>query len=71
MSFFIKCLNPNYVQGVVYALKDGKPHRLNHPKSLDRDWFVRPSAAAKAKREAEQLFALVAPSTRFRIERKT
>lgn len=68
MSFFIKCINPNYVQGVLHVLKNGKPHRLSHPRSLDRDWFKTPRDAASAKRKAERLFAMVAPSTKFRIE---
>jgi hypothetical protein len=69
MSFFIKCVNPNYLRGVLYAVKDGKPHRLVDPRSLDRDWFTNPRDAASAKRRVERMYKAVAPSTKFRIER--
>lgn len=69
MSFFIKCINPNYLRSALYVVKDGKPHRLNDPKSLDRDWYKTPKAAAVAKRKVEATFAMNAPSTKFRIEK--
>ena len=69
MSFFIKCVNPNYLVNALYVVKDGKPHRLVDPRSLDRDWFKTPREAAAAKRKVERTFKLVAPSTKFRIER--
>lgn len=70
MAFFIKCVNPNYLVNALYALKDGKPHRLVDPKSNDRDWFATSRKAAEAKRKAEKLFRMAAPSTKFRVERK-
>jgi hypothetical protein len=70
MSFFIKCVNPNYLRNALYVLRNGRPHRLPDPRSLDRDWFTNPRKAAEAKREAEKMFKLVAPSTKFRIERR-
>lgn len=70
MSFFIRVINPNFVQGTVHVLKDGKPHKLSDPKSLDRDWFINARKAAEAKRRAEQMFSFTNPSTHFKIERK-
>lgn len=70
MAFFIKCVNPNYLVDALYALKDGKPHRLVDPKSNDRDWFPTAHAAGEAKKKAVKLFGSVAPSTKFRVERK-
>lgn len=67
MSYFIKCISPSHLQGVIYAVRNGMPHKLNHPRSLDRDWFTTPRKAAAAKRRAERLFANN-PIT-FRIER--
>lgn len=70
MSFFIKCINPNYLRGALYAVRKGMPCRLNDPRSLDRDWFLTARQAAKAKREVEKKYAFAAPSTKFRVERK-
>lgn len=70
MAFFIKCVNPNYLVNALYVIKDGKPHRLADPRSLDRDWFKTSAAAASAKRKVEKMFRLAAPSTKFRVERK-
>lgn len=70
MSFFVRVINPNYVQGTLHVLKDGKPHRLPDPKSLDRDWYTNPRKAAEAKRRAERMYSLTNPSTQFKIERR-
>lgn len=70
MSFFIRVINPNFVQGTVHVLKDGKPHKLPDPKSLDRDWYVTSRKAVEAKRRAENMFSITNPSTSFKIERR-
>ena len=57
MSFFIKCMAPNYQVNTLYCIKDRKPHRLNHPKSLDRDWFVSSREAAKAKADLQKRYS--------------
>lgn len=69
MSFFVKVINPNFVQGSLHVLRGGKPHRLAHPKSLDRDWFVTGKQASAAKKKAEQMFSITNPSTQFRVEK--
>lgn len=56
-TYFIKCKSPSYMPTALYVIKDNKPHRLNHPKSLDRDWFKNERDAAKAKRRLEKLYA--------------
>lgn len=68
MSFFIKCVSPSHLQGALYVLRDGKPFRLNDPRSSDRDWFMTSRAAATAKRRAERMFSLYS-KLKFRIER--
>lgn len=57
MSFFIKCVAPTHQQGALYVVKDDKPHRLNHPDSLDRDWFLTELKAQQAKRKLERVYA--------------
>lgn len=69
MAFFIKCVNPNYLVNALYVIKNGKPHKLADPRSVDRDWFKTSRDAAAAKRKVERMFKAAAPSTKFRIER--
>lgn len=68
MSFFIKCISPSYVQGALYVVKASKPHKLNHPQSLDRDWFMDARKAAAAKRKLEATYANW--PVKFHIERR-
>jgi hypothetical protein len=69
MAYFIKCINPRYLRDVLHVLREGKPHRLAHPDSIDRDQFATRRAARNAKQQAEKMFKAVTPTTKFKIER--